>query len=671
MTSHMTPFDSVLIANRGEIACRIIRTAKSLGLRTIAVYSEADADAPHVEMADESFLLGPAPVADSYLNMERILTAAKETGAASIHPGYGFLSENAAFAKACKDAGIIFIGPEPEAIDLMGDKAKAKRRMIAANVPCVPGYQGEDQSEEALAKAAKEIGFPIMVKAAAGGGGRGMRLVESAAAFADAVSVARSEAENAFGSGELILERAIINPRHVEIQILADKHGHVIHLGERDCSVQRRHQKVLEEAPCPVMTPELRAQMGAVAVKAAKDINYVGAGTVEFLLDTDGAFYFLEMNTRLQVEHPVTEMVTGLDLVALQFDIAQGRPLALSQDDIALNGWAIEARLYAEDVAQNFLPASGNIDLWKPAQRNNIRTDSGIKTGGTVSPYYDPMLAKIIAHGKTRDEARRGLIKALKETLLFGVTTNREFLIKALEAQTFAEGKATTGFIEETFNEDQLAAPTLTNEAAILAAMTLYLSARDDSLKKSISLSPALLNWASATPIAAPYKFSNHGQDFDISIMPRTDETYAVTIGDISASVIVDAVTDDAIKLKIDGVTHTANYNLPNRDGHLSNVQLSVNGQDYSLENLHAKYGAADESNSAGVITAPMHGMLVETFVTEGNKVAKGDRLAILEAMKMQHELIADIDGTISAKCFDAGVQIDAGAVIMEIAPAS
>ncbi|MBT7759614.1 MAG: ATP-grasp domain-containing protein, partial [Rhodospirillaceae bacterium] len=383
----MRTFESILVANRGEIAVRVMSTAQSLGYRAIAVYSEADAQAPHVQMADDAVLIGPAPVGESYLDMARILKAAKASGAQAIHPGYGFLAENASFAQACEDAGLVFIGPGVEAIDLMGNKAAAKRRMIDADVPCVPGYEGDDQSDEAMIREANNIGFPLMVKAAAGGGGRGMRLVEQSGDVADALAAARSEALNAFGSDELILERAIIRPRHVEVQVFADSHGNVIHLGERDCSVQRRHQKVVEEAPCPVMTPDLRARMGAAAVEAARSIAYRGAGTVEFLLDGNGEFYFLEMNTRLQVEHPVTELITGLDLVALQIQVAEGRELGLNQDDITLNGHAIEVRLYAEDPAQDFLPVTGAIDLWRPALGEGVRIDAGIATGLEVSPF--------------------------------------------------------------------------------------------------------------------------------------------------------------------------------------------------------------------------------------------------------------------------------------------
>ena len=401
----MTTFSKILIANRGEIACRVMRTARDMGYRTVAVYSDADADALHVREADEAVRIGPAPVGESYLKADAILAAAKLSGADAVHPGYGFLSENDAFAAACEQAGLVFIGPTSDAIRAMGNKAAAKRLMIEAGVPCVPGYQGEDQSDAKLAEEAKRIGFPIMAKAAAGGGGRGMRLILRAEDFADAVSTARSEAINAFGSGELILEKAVVDARHVEVQVFGDAHGNVIHLGERDCSVQRRHQKVIEEAPSPAVSPELRAKMGAAAVAAAKAIAYRGAGTVEFLLDGSGEFYFLEMNTRLQVEHPVTEEITMLDLVEWQLRVAAGEPLPMTQDEIELDGAAIEVRLYAEDPSKNFLPQSGRIQVWAPAEGAGVRVDHGIRSGQEISPFYDPMIAKVIAWGDTRGSA--------------------------------------------------------------------------------------------------------------------------------------------------------------------------------------------------------------------------------------------------------------------------
>ncbi len=663
------PFSSILIANRGEIACRIMRSAHEMGLRTIAVYSDADADAPHVKMADAACRLGPAPAAQSYLDATRIIDAARNSGAEAIHPGYGFLSENAAFAEACGEAGIIFIGPAPDAIALMGDKAKAKRRMIDAGVACVPGYHGADQSDDALINAASEVGFPLMVKAASGGGGRGMRLVESECDLADALKAARSEAENAFGSGELILERAIISPRHVEIQIFADRHGNVVHLGERDCSVQRRHQKVLEEAPCPVMTPALRKKIGAAAVKAAHDINYLGAGTVEFLLDSEDAFYFLEMNTRLQVEHPVTEMVTGRDLVALQIRVAQGEALGFSQDDVELTGHAIEARLYAEDVSQGFLPAAGPVDLWRPAIAPGIRIDAGITTGGDISSYYDPMIAKIIAHGSSRNEARRKLIEVLKRTTLFGVATNKNFLIDALERPAFAKGEATTAFIEEAFSSEDLAAPKLDAEDAACAVVLLYEAAHARMLAQTVCVSPALANWTSATKIITPYSFVDGDQTLNLTVTPVGPKQYHVEHE--GRTIAVEAVKIERYEavFSIEGARHMISFNLPDDAAH-ARIQISIDGRDFDLQNLNAIIATTTDSAGAGAVTAPMHGMLVDVCVAPGQKVARGTRLAVLEAMKMQHELYAEIDGVVADIHFSAGVQIPVNALIMEISAA-
>ncbi|KZZ64271.1 acetyl/propionyl/methylcrotonyl-CoA carboxylase subunit alpha, partial [Oleiphilus sp. HI0128] len=426
--SKQVTFEKVLVANRGEIAVRVMRTAKSLGYKTVAVYSEADAGAPHVLNADEAVCIGAAPVGESYLVADKILEAAKLTDAGAIHPGYGFLSENCDFANACEKANIEFIGPPSAAIELMGSKRLSKIAMTKAGVPCIPGYEGADQDIETLLKEAQTIGFPIMVKASAGGGGRGMRLVFEESELEAQIKTASSEAENAFGSGELILERAVIKPRHIEIQVFADKYGNAVYFGERDCSIQRRHQKVVEEAPSPFVDPELRQRMGEAAVQAAKACNYVGAGTVEFLVDSDKNFYFLEMNTRLQVEHPVTELITGTDLVAWQLNVASGQVLPKTQDQIELNGHAMEVRLYAEDPANQFLPQTGPVHLWEPAQGDGLRIDDGIITGQTVSPFYDPMLAKIIAYGANREEARRRLIRAVEESTLFGCTVNSNFL---------------------------------------------------------------------------------------------------------------------------------------------------------------------------------------------------------------------------------------------------
>ena len=472
----MIEFSKILIANRGEIACRIIRTARALGYRTVAVFSDADTDALHGRQADEAVRIGPPPVQDSYLNIDALLAAAKLAGADAVHPGYGFLSENAAFAEACARAGLVFIGPPAAAIAAMGNKARAKALMEAAGVPCVPGYQGPDQSDERFTMEGRRIGFPLMVKAAAGGGGRGMRLVTSADDLANALARARSEAASAFGSDELILEHAVPDARHIEIQVFADQHGNIIHLGERDCSIQRRHQKVIEETPSPAVSTELRAKMGEAAVAAARAIGYVGAGTIEFLLDQSGKFYFLEMNTRLQVEHPVTEAVTGVDLVAWQLRVAAGERLPLDQHEVRFSGHAIEARLYAEDPHKNFLPQTGTLIDWRPASGTGVRIDHGLAPGQSVSPFYDPMLAKVIAHGATREEARRRLLVALEDTVALGLTTNRSFLIAMLRHPAFAAGEATTAFIDRHFSagSDAMRRPQADLRTLALAAVLLF-----------------------------------------------------------------------------------------------------------------------------------------------------------------------------------------------------
>ncbi|MEE4252226.1 MAG: acetyl-CoA carboxylase biotin carboxylase subunit, partial [Alcanivoracaceae bacterium] len=467
-------FEKILIANRGEIACRVIRTARSLGYRTVAVYSQADSNARHVSLADEAVCIGPATVSQSYLNADAILAAARQTGADAVHPGYGFLSENSTFAQACEAAGITFIGPPVNAIHLMGSKRLSKIAMQEAGVPCIPGYEGADQSDATLIREAERIGLPLMIKASAGGGGRGMRVVTDMAEVAEQLRSARAEAKNAFGSDELILERAVIRPRHVEIQVFGDQHGNVIHLGERDCSVQRRHQKVVEEAPSPAVNAELRARMGEAAVNAAKSCQYVGAGTVEFLLAEDGSFYFLEMNTRLQVEHPVTELVTGLDLVAWQIRVARGETLPLTQDQVQLNGHAIEVRLYAEEPSQNFMPQTGPVLAWRPAEGDGVRIDHGLREGFSVGSHYDPMLAKIIAWGDSREDARRRLIRAIEDTVLFGLQDNRRFLAAILRHPVFAAGAATTAFLDSDFGDDpSMAAPQASHLMYAIAAALL------------------------------------------------------------------------------------------------------------------------------------------------------------------------------------------------------
>ena len=659
----MTKFTSILVANRGEIACRIIRTAKAQGYRTIAVYSDADAGAPHVKMADAAVHIGPSPVNQSYLVQANILAAAKSSGAEAIHPGYGFLSENASFAKACEDDGLIFIGPSADAIHLMGNKAEAKRRMIAAGVPCVPGYEGEDQNDAALLSEGAKIKLPLMVKAAAGGGGRGMRMVHRNDELANAIDLARAEAASAFGSDELILEKAIIRPRHVEIQVFGDNHGTIIHLGERDCSVQRRHQKVIEEAPCPIMTDALRNEMGAAAVAAARSIDYRGAGTVEFLLDELSQFYFLEMNTRLQVEHPVTELITGLDLVALQLRVAQGEPLGFTQSEVRLNGHAIEARLYTEDPAQNFLPTSGPVEFWSPPTGVGVRVDSGICSGQEISPFYDPMVAKIIASGPNREIARLRLIEGLKNTVLFGTRHNRDFLVACLEKDCFAAGHATTAFIEEEFIDSELAdlQPSFTDSAV---AAVLELTLEHQSLyANSILVARQLRDWSSASPLVSRKLYIHGEQIHDLSITALGAERYRVFDTDNATVIELSSVLEDAAQVSIDGELHTIRYLSP-EDGKL---YLSIGGRATTYLDQIRLTGAQDDAAGSGKITAPMHGLLLEMRITAGDRVEEGQTLAVLEAMKMHYEIVADTAGEIIEVLAVAGQQVAADDLLINI----
>lgn len=651
------PFDTLLIANRGEIACRVIRSASAMGLRTVAVYSDADAGAPHTLLADEAVRIGAGPVGESYLKVEAVLEAAKSSGAGAIHPGYGFLSENADFARAVAKAGVVFVGPPPNAIDVMGDKAGSKRAMIAAGVPCVPGYQGADQSDATLIAEATKIGMPVMIKASAGGGGRGMRLVHDAKDLGEAIARARSEALGAFGSDILIVEKAVMRPRHVEVQVFADSHGTCVHLGERDCSVQRRHQKVVEEAPCPVMTPALRAQMGAAAVAAAQAVDYVGAGTVEFLLDASGDFYFLEMNTRLQVEHPVTEMITGLDLVTMQLRVAQGAPLGLTQDDVRLSGHAMEVRLYAEDPANDFLPVTGDIALWDPASGEGIRVDAGIATGQQIPPFYDPMLAKIIAHGPDRQTARQRLIAALDQTAILGVTTNRQFLRDILQEQVFAEGEATTAFIAETWPQGISTAPARSADVALAAVLLLDHRASllragmsDDILALAGFASDATLSsildlavedeavTIVARPVAGVWHVSTPEWTHQVALLPATNARRRATIDGKRADVAVQITSDETVYLSHSAGSLTARP--------------------------HAPWDNTDQGADSSRIIAPMPGLVVSLSVAPGDTVQKGQTVAVLEAMKMQHQLIALADGTVSEVGVQQGDQVASGAVI-------
>ncbi len=648
----MKAIRKLLIANRGEIAVRIMKTAKSRGVRTVAVYSDADANAMHVRCADEAARIGPAEAAQSYLKIDAIIDAVKRTGADAVHPGYGFLSERAAFAQACEANGIIFIGPPASAIEAMGDKAESKRRMIAAGVPCIPGYQDEDQSDSRLIKEAEKIGFPVMLKASAGGGGRGQRIVHGPTELKEAIASARRESESAFGDGRLIIEKAVVGARHVEIQVMADAHGACLYLGERDCSLQRRRQKVIEEAPSPAITPDIRKRMGEAAVEAARAVDYRNAGTVEFLFDPAlKEFYFLEMNTRLQVEHPVTEMVTGLDLVAMQFDVAEGKKLPIAQSEIKSNGWAIEARLYAEDPSAGFLPQSGRVALWRaPA---SARVDAGIEKGDAVTAYYDPMVAKIIAYGATRDEARVKLVAALKDTIMLGVPNNRDFLIELIEDEAFAKGDAATDYIEK--NLDRLTERKSPGGGAALAIVAAALVDRP--------FGDLLTGWNSRGAGRFPLRLAAGDGETINAEASVAGNRIAVANGDGSFAISVVSKDERTIIFRDENGEGRAFF-ARNGDA----VDIDCNGASARYTDLAL---APVEGAGAGedVVRAPMAGAVTTVAVKPGDKVKKGQAVATIEAMKMEHQLKAPRDGVVAEVFVKPGDQATIRAKIVTLQP--
>ncbi|CAL80468.1 putative biotin carboxylase [Bradyrhizobium sp. ORS 278] len=645
------PFHKVLIANRGEIALRVMRTARRLGYRVVAVYSDVDADAPHVRLADQAVRIGAPPPAQSYLNIAAIIAAAKATGADAVHPGYGFLAENEDFAQACKDAGLVFVGPSPDAIAAMGNKAGAKTIMQRAGVPCVPGYQGEDGGDEAMLREAKRIGFPVMIKAVAGGGGRGMRLVNEAYAFPDLLRSARSEAAAAFGDGTVILEKAIANPRHIEIQVFGDSHGNAVHLGERDCSVQRRHQKLIEEAPSPAVGPELRARMGAVAVQAVKALGYEGAGTLEFLLDGDGRFYFMEMNTRLQVEHPVTEALTGLDLVEWQLRVAAGEPLPLRQEQISFVGHAIEVRLCSEDAAQDFMPRSGRMALWQMPE--TVRVEHALESGTEIPPDYDSMIAKLISHGATREEARARLIVGLEQAVALGVVTNQWFLLSCLRHPAFAAGKATTAFIAT--HRDELRAPLIAAEDMALLAVLLSVS---HPLAHPVRRGRSL-----AATFATPLRFELGGELRECELSRDRDGSYCVTHNGAEQRSEIVTLDADTIRIRRGDVVDVVRFA---RDGD----RLFVQSRGRTLVLRDLTLGAPQSTAAAGgdgKVRAALNGRVVAMLVKAGDQVAAGQPVLTLEAMKMEHVHTAGLAGTVSAIAVAEGDQVTTGQIVIEI----
>ena len=638
-------FSKVLVANRGEIAVRVMQTAKAMGYQTVAVYSDADANARHVQLADEAVYIGASKVSESYLSIVNIIAACQKTGADAVHPGYGFLSENTDFAQACLDHGITFIGPTAAAIELMGSKRLSKIAMIQAGVPCVPGYEGDQQDLDYLAQQAEKIGYPLMVKASAGGGGRGMRLVEQSANLLEALKTARSEAENAFGSGELILEKAVIAPRHVEIQVFGDTHGNYVYLFERDCSIQRRHQKVVEEAPCPVMTPELRQKMGAAAVAAAQACDYVGAGTVEFLLDQSGEFYFLEMNTRLQVEHPVTEMVTGLDLVEWQLRVANGETLPLQQHELTLNGHAIEVRLYAEDPRQDFLPQTGKVLRWQAAGADgslpNVRVDHGMLEHCEISPFYDPMVAKVIAYGKTRQDAIRLLAKAVDDCVLLGVNSNKQFLVNLLHHPIIVAGDTNTAFIQQHFQEDvSLHQQTLTLEILAVAA-ALFTQQNQQQVA-----------WQTGVSMPFPLKLKYADQQILLHVQ-NDQQQVKVALCDQQATIKIISISDVEIVYSCEGVRRKLAYVFDQNQ-----LYLDAGNGNSVLENITYAAPEAAEVVGDGKIRAPMDGAIVNLLVNVGDSVTKGQTLLVLEAMKIQQQIKSDVDGVVEELIGQVGQQV-------------
>jgi len=660
-------FNKILIANRGEIACRVIKTARRMGIRTVAVYSEADANARHVRLADEAVLLGPAAARESYLVADRIVEACKRTGAQAVHPGYGFLSENADFADALAASGIAFIGPPASAIRAMGSKSEAKKLMGAANVPLTPGYHGDDQTPELLHKEADQIGYPVLIKAAAGGGGKGMRLVEKSADFPDALASCKREAISSFGDDHVLIEKYITKPRHIEIQVFADSLGNYVYLFERDCSVQRRHQKVLEEAPAPGMTPERRRQMGEAAVAAAKAVGYVGAGTVEFIANQDGSFYFMEMNTRLQVEHPVTEMISGQDLVEWQLRVAAGQPLPLTQEQLQIRGHALEARIYAEDANKGFLPSTGRlIRLAPPAESLNVRVDTGVEEGDEITPYYDPMIAKLIVWDEHRDGALARMRKALADYQVAGVTTNIDFLSRLVACPAFAGADLDTGLIERQKDFLFPSAQPLPRDALLVATVGELLweqhAARQAAKASGDPWSPwhARDGWRMNLSAARTLSFKDGEALVDACVRYQGDQWQITVLGETTLA-RGRKLEGDRFAVELDDRRLIASV-VAVDDKRI----IFLNGSTYSLlrdDPLH-RVDAGD--SQGGGLTAPMPGKVVALLAQPGQKVDKGTPLLILEAMKMEHTITAPAAGIVKAFCYAAGEQVGDGAALVE-----
>ena len=665
-------FSKILIANRGEIACRVIKTARRMGIRTVAVYSEADANARHVRLADEAVLLGPAAARESYLVADKIIEACKRTGAQAVHPGYGFLSENEEFAEALAANGITFIGPPASAIRAMGSKSEAKKLMGAANVPLTPGYHGDDQTPALLHQEADQIGYPVLIKAAAGGGGKGMRLVEQSADFPDALASCKREAISSFGDDHVLIEKYITKPRHIEIQVFADTLGNCVYLFERDCSVQRRHQKVLEEAPAPGMTEERRRQMGEAAVAAAKAVGYVGAGTVEFIAMQDGTFYFMEMNTRLQVEHPVTEMITGQDLVEWQLRVAAGQPLPLAQNQLQISGHALEARIYAEDANKGFLPATGKlIRLAPPAESLNVRVDTGVEEGDEITPFYDPMIAKLIVWDENRDGALARMRKALADYQVAGLTTNIDFLSRLVACPAFAGADLDTGLIER---QKDVLFPEIqpVPRDALLVATVGELLWEQHEAKAAAKLSGdpwspwhARDGWRMNLSAARTISFKDGEALVEAQVRYRRD-SWEISLAGQSTVARGKKLDGDQFAVELDDRRLIASVVAVD-----DKRNVFLQGSTYTLlrdDPLH-RVDAGD--SHGGGLTAPMPGKVVALLAQPGQKVDKGTPLLILEAMKMEHTITAPAAGVLKAFCYATGEQVADGAPLVEFEPAA
>jgi 3-methylcrotonyl-CoA carboxylase alpha subunit len=666
-------FTKILIANRGEIACRVAATARRLGIATVAVYSDADAQAKHVAACDESVRLGPAPAKESYLCADKIIAAALATGAQAIHPGYGFLSENAGFAQACADAGLVFIGPPASAIDAMGSKSAAKALMEKAAVPLVPGYHGERQESDFLRAEADRIGYPVLLKASAGGGGKGMRVVERSEDFEAALASCKREAISSFGDDRVLVEKYLTRPRHIEIQVFADGHGNCVYLFERDCSVQRRHQKVLEEAPAPGMSCGRRAAMGEAAVAAARAVGYVGAGTVEFIANQDGSFYFMEMNTRLQVEHPVTEMITGLDLVEWQLRVASGEPLPLKQEQLRIQGHAIEARIYAENPEKGFLPAIGTLTRMRSApaveftlaapgatQPAAVRIDAGVREGDAISPFYDPMIAKLIVWGADRDAALRNMARALAQYQVVGLATNIGFLQRLIAGQAFATADLDTGLIER--HRDALfpapAAPTADTLALATAALLQQEQRHQDSRDPWAQTS----GWRLNTRLQRSLHFEDDSGNSEVRIDYAGDgRQWQLQIGGNTHTLALHAANTDSVRISLDGRTLQADVAWEGEELHLFDGRSQ-----HSLRLLDPMAHAGHAEAEGGRLTAPMPGKIVALLVDQGASVTQGTPLLIMEAMKMEHTIAAPSAGTVEALRYAVGDQVAEGAQLLD-----